>query len=136
MDENYFEVEASGPLLPTEQQADDAPPFDVPPPEPPPLSRKRLIQIGLVLIALVVVAVLFINVPPITKLVPGESSTTSQTKMPTQMALISSNINFGTVNINGKPQRGDLPMFFPMHMTPSATAYKITVAAPPFHTHS
>jgi hypothetical protein len=131
MDDQYFEVEESTPLLP-EQRAGDVPQIDLEPqgllPRPP-SRRKRVTQIGLVLVAIVAVALLLRDViAPSGPVFPGRSAITLQTIVPAPSALITSNINFGTVSINGQRQRAALPMFF----VPRSTIYRITIDAPPF----
>src|SRR5262245_8998586 len=101
MDDNSFEVEASTPLLAAEQQANEASQFDLQPEAPLPSRRKRLLQIGLVMAALVVAVVIF-GAPLAFRPTPNVSSVTPQPTLPARTALISSNINFGTVTINGK----------------------------------
>lgn len=129
MDDNEFEVEESTPLLPEQQQGDGLSQIDLEPQGPrPPSRRKRVTQIGLVLVAVVVAALLFRSVIAPSSLLPGEPALTSQPTTLPPTTLITSNINFGTVSINGQQQRGALPMFF----VPRNTIYRITVDAPPF----
>ncbi len=128
MDENEFEVEESTPLLP-EQQADDLSQIGLEPEGPRlPSRRKRVTQIGLVLAAVVVVALLFRDVIAPGSMLPGGPALTPQPTTLPPTTLITSNINFGTVSINGQQQRGTLPMFF----EPRNTIYRITIDALPF----
>ena len=126
MDENDFEVEASTPLLPEQQQASDLLQIDLEPPHLP-SRRKRATQLGIVLAAVVVVALLLRNVIAPSSL-PGGPALAPQLPTAPPTALIASNINFGTVSINGQRQRGPLPIFF----VPRSTTYTITIDAPPF----
>ncbi|HEY7359001.1 MAG TPA: hypothetical protein VH590_21100, partial [Ktedonobacterales bacterium] len=127
MDENDFEVEASTPLLPEQRQASDLPQIDLEPPHSP-SRRKRATQIGLVLVAFVAVALLLRSVIAPSGPLPGGSALAPQPTTPPPGALITSNINFGTVSINGQQQRGPLPIFF----VPHNTTYTVTIDAPPF----
>ncbi|HEY7349543.1 MAG TPA: hypothetical protein VH599_14600 [Ktedonobacterales bacterium] len=127
MDDNYFEVEDSTPLPKQQQHTDDLPQIDLEPEGPrPPSRRKRLTQIGLVLGALVVVLVTFQSA-----LAPSHPAPSAPTPLPTippPLAVISSNINFGAVTINGLRQRGTVPMFF----RPHDTTYTVIINASPF----
>jgi len=128
MDDNYFEVEESAPLLPEDQQPGEARQADLEPEGPrPPAWRKRATQIGLALAALLAVAVIFRGVIPSANQAPdGQATSQSIPALPT--VLIESNINFGTVSINGQRQRGKLPLLFEARNS----AYRITIEAPPF----
>lgn len=93
----------------------------------PPSQRKRLVQIGLALAALVVVFVTFWGVvrpkaPPVSvpHILPTE---------PPPTLLITSNVNYGTITINGQKQRGTPPLEVMMRTQPP---YQITLDAPPF----
>ncbi len=88
----------------------------------PPSWRKRLIHIGIILvvgggIVLVTVGSLFKQATPLPPLA----------KSPPMM-VIASNINYGTLTLDGKPQQGKLPELAPM---PSG-AFTLTIDAPPF----
>lgn len=93
----------------------------------PPSLRKCLMHCGLLLVALVVVLITFWGV-----IVP---KTGAQPTLPAaepfkpQTVLITSNVNYGIVTINGKQQRGALPMRVPTHFQPP---YHVTLDAPPF----
>jgi hypothetical protein len=131
MDDHDFEVEASTPLLSTDQQTDDTAQFDLQPEDtPPPSPRKRVIQIGLVVVAFVV-ALAVVGVPLVARQTPVTPAI-PQPPGPPQIVLLRSNINFGTVTINGKRQPGTLPMFFTVHTTARDPVYQIEVNAPPF----
>lgn len=131
MDDNFFEVEEPTPLLPEQGQTDNPPEIDREPAGPrPPSRRKRLTQIGLVLVAGVVVAALFRSIAaPASPTAPGVFEFAPGRISSPQTTLISSNINFGTVFINGQRQHGSPPMFF---TSQDNTTYKIAIDAPPF----
>lgn len=92
----------------------------------PPSQRKRLAaQIGFVLLAGVVVAAVFwgSSVPQKTgALAPSPTS-------PPPALLILSNVNYGTLTINGKKQPDKLPILAAVH---SNTYYRVSLNAPPF----
>lgn len=128
MDDHSFEVEESAPLLPEGQQPDDARLAELEPElARQPSRRKRATQIGLMLAALVAVVAIFRGVIPSASQTPnGQAALQPTTVVPA--VLIESNINFGTVIINGQRQRGKLPLLF----AALNRAYRITVEAPPF----
>src|ERR1051326_6050162 len=114
MEENYFEVEDSGPLPSTPEQTDDALQSDLEPPQQPrpPSRRKRVAQISLLLVALVAVAVVARGA-----LAPARPPVAVDTPMPTTppspaTTLLLSNVTFGTVTINGQQQQTTTPLFF------------------------
>ncbi len=136
MDKDDFEGEAAPPRVSTEQQAGNILQRDLHPQGRQPTSpRTRVIRIGLGVVALVaIVAVL--GVPLVTRQARVVSTppqpVTPQPTVPPQNVLLRSTINFGTVTINGTPQPGTLPMFFPVRPTATGTPYTITITAPPF----
>lgn len=131
MDDNYFEVEESTPLLPEQQRVDDLPSINLEPEGPrAPAQRKHVTQLGLVLVAIVVVVVTFHSL--VTPSTPAPAAATPEPTTPPPSTLISSNINFGTISINGRQQRGTIPMFF----RPPDGSYTITINAPPFRPKS
>jgi hypothetical protein len=93
----------------------------------PPSLRKRLLHSGLLLAALAVALITFwgIIVP---KTGPQPSLPATEPFKP-QTVLITSNVNYGTMTINGKQQRGSLPMRVPASFRPP---YQVTVDAAPF----
>src|SRR5690242_751396 len=112
MDDYECEVEESTPLLP-EQQAGDLPQSDLEPPGPrPPSRRKRGTQLGVVIAAVGVGALLRRGVIAPSGSAPGGPAPTSQATTPPRTMLISSTINFGTVSLDGRRQRGSVPMYF------------------------
>lgn len=128
MDESFFEVEDSTPILP-DRQTDDMPSIDQEPARSrPPTRRKRSIQIGLMLVTLLVVAVTFHSVILPSNSTPSVPTDVSQRIILSTTALITSNINFGTVTIDDQQQHGTLPLFF----VPHNSTYTITIYAPPF----
>ena len=96
-------------------------------PTRPPAWRKRVVQIGLLLAALVVVIVTFwgIIVP---KTLPGPPVLLQPAALPRALSILS-NVNYGTLTINGQPQSNPLPMTIRLHSKPP---YIITLEAPPF----
>src|SRR5262249_6598484 len=64
---------------------------------------------------------------------PGVPSGTPRPTTPPVRALLTSNINFGAVRINGQLQRGTLPMFFTLR---AKTIYSIIIEAAPFQIRS
>jgi hypothetical protein len=94
--------------------------------QPPALGR-RLVQIGLGLAALVVVFVTFWGVIR-PKALPASGPHAQPTEAPPTL-LITSNVNYGTITINGQKLRGAPPLEVKMHTPPP---YQITLDAPPF----
>jgi hypothetical protein len=95
----------------------------------PPSLRKRLAQLGLILLAaLVALVILWGRGAPNRPAAPAVSEPTPTAFPP--MLLIISNVNFGTVIVNGKQQVGAVPgyMLLPVH----SRAYTITLDTPPF----
>jgi len=90
----------------------------------PPSWRKRLIHLGLLLIAGTVLLVMFRGNSPLRHPPPP---TDSQTNTP-PVLFINSNVNYGTVTINGKKQPGTLPIVTAAH----GDTYTIRLDAPPF----
>lgn len=91
-----------------------------------PSRRKRLIQISLLLVAAVVALVMFWG-----SSLSGRPAAPALAPTPTSsppMLLILSNVNYGTLTINGKQQPGQIPMLVAMH----GDTYNITLNAPPF----
>ncbi|HLV99059.1 MAG TPA: hypothetical protein VKT82_10330 [Ktedonobacterales bacterium] len=91
----------------------------------PPSRRKRLAaRVGLVLAAAAAVLVLLRGsiLPPWPTAPPSPDPNT---------LLVLSNVNYGTVSINGKKQPWPLPLLMPMRGKTSAA--DITLSAPPFH---
>ena len=133
MDDNEFEVEAATPLLPAEQQASDTPLLELHPQEAqPPSPRRRFIQVGLVVVAFVVALV--IVVPLAARQAPDSVLAPHQPTVPPLTVLLRANINFGTVTINGKRQRGTLPMLFKVRsLAQGDSVYQVVVDAPPFY---
>lgn len=93
----------------------------------PPSPRKRLVELGLAFMAGAVTLAVFWGVffpkapaPPAPYVRPTEA-------LPT--LLITSNVGYGTVTINGVVQRGSLPLTVTMHTQPP---YTIILNAPPF----
>lgn len=93
----------------------------------PPSQRKRLVQIGLALAALVVVFATFWGVVR-PKALPASAPHILPTEPPPTL-LITSNVNYGTITINGQKQRGAPPLEVTMRSQPP---YQITLDAPPF----
>jgi hypothetical protein len=130
MDDNFFEVEEVTPLLPAQQQPDDQPLIDLElSGARPPARRKRVLQISLLLVAIIVALVTFHNVIPSFNPTHDGSVSVFQATSAPSTALLTSNINFGTVSINGLRQRGSLPLLFTIRDTRS---YVLTINAPPF----
>ena len=92
-----------------------------------PSRRKRLVQIGLVLAAFVVVLVTFWTV--IVPKTPPNTPVSVQPTQPPSTFTIISNVNYGTITMNGMPQRGSLPFTFTLRGQSFAT---VTFDAPPF----
>ncbi len=117
----------SPPLLPEETLAALSPPLTDLEQEgqPRPSSRKRLIQIGIIVLAVGIVLGTFGNS------LKRAVFPSPRTQPPTMM-VIASNVNYGTITMNGKPQLGTLPLLAPI---PSG-AFVLTVAAPPFQPQS
>jgi hypothetical protein len=130
MDDNDFEVEEVTPLLPEGQQPGEAEPSGLEP-EVSRSRRKRVTQVGLVLAALLAVVIIVQSVLSPANPTPN-GQTTPQPTPNVPMALIESNITFGTVTINGQRQRGKLPMLFAARNN----TYRITIDAPPFSSQS
>ncbi|HEY7123284.1 MAG TPA: hypothetical protein VH540_04990 [Ktedonobacterales bacterium] len=93
----------------------------------PPSRRRRLVQLGLALLAGAVTLAAFWSVffpkvpaPPAPRVQPTEVPPT---------LLITSNVGYGTVTINGVLQRGSLPLTVPMRTLPP---YTVIINAPPF----
>jgi hypothetical protein len=93
----------------------------------PPSLRKRLIEIGLALLAGAVMLAAFWGVffpkqpaAPKAGVEPSQGPTT---------LVITSNVGYGTVAINGVPQHGSLPLVLDMSDPPP---YSVKVTAPPF----
>ncbi len=93
----------------------------------PPSRRKRLIQLGLGLAALVVVFATFWGV--IRPKAPLAAAPHAQPTEAPPTLLITSNVNYGTITINGQKLRGAPPLEVKMHTPPP---YQITLDAPPF----
>lgn len=94
----------------------------------PPSLRKRLMHSGLLLVALVVVLITFWSaIVPRTGAQPALPAAKS---FKPQTVIISSNVNYGILTINGKQQRGFLPMRVPASFQPP---YQVTLDAPPFY---
>jgi hypothetical protein len=93
----------------------------------PPSQRKRLVQIGLGLAVLVVVFATFWGV--IRPKAPPVAARHAVPTEPPPTLLITSNVNYGTITINGQKQRGAPPLEVKMHTQPP---YQITLDAPPF----
>ncbi len=93
----------------------------------PPSRRKRLVQLGLGLAALVVVFATFWGV--IRPKAPLASAPHAQPTEAPPTLLITSNVNYGTITINGQKQRGAPPLEIKMRTPPP---YQITLDAPPF----
>ncbi|HEU5370102.1 MAG TPA: hypothetical protein VFU69_16645 [Ktedonobacterales bacterium] len=93
----------------------------------PPSWRKRFTQMGFLLAALVVVLVTFwgISRPQVS----SDELPRIQPDPPPPTITISSNVNYGTLTINGQPQQGALPLTIQMHSQPP---YTIRLDAPPF----
>ncbi len=96
----------------------------------PPARRKRLIELGLLLAAAAVALAALWNA-----IAPGEPAVPALTPTPTPdppLLLINSNVNYGTLTINGKKQSGKLPML----LAARSDTYTITLDAPPFRPQS
>lgn len=95
----------------------------------PPSPRKRLAQIVFVLVAIVMLAAFWGAIVPGTPTGPVVAPTPINGST---ALLILSNVNFGTVTVNGKKQPGSLPMLVDAH----SSIYTIRLDAPPFHSIS
>ena len=93
----------------------------------PPSRRRRLVEVGLGLAALIVVFVTFWGV--IRPKAPPAPAVHAVPTEPPPTLLITSNVNYGTITINGQKQRGGPPLEVKMHTQPP---YQITLDAPPF----
>lgn len=91
----------------------------------PPSRRKRLAQIGFVLVAVVVLAAFWGSIAPRKPAAPALAPT--PTAAP-PMLLILSNVNYGSVTVNGTKQPGQLPILVALR----GDVYNITLNAPPF----
>ena len=93
----------------------------------PPSRRKRVVQISLLLAALVVVVVEFGH-DALPKPHPGPPVHLQPTPLPRALSILS-NVNYGTLTINGQPQPSLLPLVVTLRGQPP---YTITLEAPPF----
>lgn len=91
----------------------------------PPSWRKRLTQLGLLLVTGIMLLVMFQGNSPLRKLAPP-SDPQPNTLPP--VLFINSNVNYGTVTINGKKQADTLPIVAAVH----GDAFTIRLDAPPF----
>jgi hypothetical protein len=92
----------------------------------PPSLRKRLAQLGFVLLAALVALALFWG-----GIAPGKQPGTTAAPTPTlspRSLLIASNVNYGTVTINGQKQGRSLPLVIPVQ----SDTYTISLDTPPF----
>jgi hypothetical protein len=91
----------------------------------PPSWRKRLTRLGLLLAAAgIALALVWSTFGPDTSSVPLPVTLSP-------LLLILSNVNYGTITINGKQQPGQVPMVISLHSNTSYTL-DITLNAPPF----
>jgi hypothetical protein len=90
----------------------------------PPSLRKRLLHSGLLLLALGVALIIFWG-----SIVPGKGVLLATVPPAPATLLISSNVSAGTVTINGRLQRGSLPLRVPL---PTHLPASVVLAAPPF----
>ncbi len=93
----------------------------------PPSGRRRLVQLGLALLAVVVTLAAFWGV--LFPKVPVQSGLRIQPTEAPPTLLITSNVGYGTVTINGVLQRGSLPLNVTMRTPPP---YTVILNAPPF----
>jgi hypothetical protein len=93
----------------------------------PPSWRKRFIQLGFLLAALVVILGAFWSVNRLQA--SSAALPRLQPDPPPPTISISSNVNYGTLTINGQIQREALPLTIQMHSQPP---YIISLDAPPF----
>lgn len=96
-------------------------------PARPPSLRKRVVQVGLLLAALVMVMVTFWRVVVPTS-APGLPVPLQPTALPRALSLLS-NINYGTLTLNGHPLSDQQTQTIRL---PSKPPYTLTLNAPPF----
>ena len=116
------------PISPDQEDSEALPLVDLDTlPARPPIWRKRIVQIGFLLAALMVVLVTFrgivVHHPP-----PGPPAPLQPTALPQALSLLS-NVNYGSLSINGQPQSRPLPLLVKLPNTPP---YTLTLEAPPF----
>lgn len=93
----------------------------------PPSPRKRAVQISLALVAAAVVLVTFWQVA-----FPARPAPPAPKPLPPPMVLITSNVNYGLLTINGKRQQVKLPFLFQAQNI----AYTVTLEPAPLRAHS
>jgi hypothetical protein len=95
-----------------------------------PSRHKRFVQLGLLLVGSVVFLATFWSL-----LLPGGLTVLAPKLQPTNAPdtlLISSDVNYGTVTVNGQKQQGALPLLVEIH----GDVYDIRLDAPPFFPRS
>ncbi|HEU5199872.1 MAG TPA: hypothetical protein VFU32_09555 [Ktedonobacterales bacterium] len=93
----------------------------------PPSRRKRAAQISLALVAAAIVLVTFWQVA-----FPARPAPPAPKPLPPPMVLITSDVNYGLLTINGKRQQVKLPFLFQAQNT----AYTVTLEPAPLRAHS